>query len=89
MVQDGFLLTFLRVYNADGKTGWDAETEHTINEGTHHLQMKEGDVELGEGIESFFVKGLSQVTNTIFKLGTLNKFLLVLFVIVGELAYIH
>jgi hypothetical protein len=51
--------------------------------------MKEGDVELGEGIESFFVKGLSQVTNTIFKLGTLNKFLLVLFVIVGELAYIH
>ncbi len=52
MIQDGFLLTFLRVYDADGETGWDAETEHTINEGTHYLQMKEGDVELGEGILS-------------------------------------
>ena len=86
MIQDGFLLTFLRVYDADGETGWDAETEHTINEGTHYLQMKEGDVELGEGILSLYVKDLSQVSNTITKQGTLFDLLLVLFVIECELA---
>jgi hypothetical protein len=48
--------------------------------------MKEGDVELRKGIESLFVKGLSQVTNTFTKQGTLFNLLLVLFVIECELA---
>lgn len=37
------------MHYGQGKPGGDAETEDTVDEGSHNLQMDKGDIELGEG----------------------------------------
>lgn len=70
--------------DCQSETRGDTETKHSINEGTHNLEMHEGDKELREGEKSPFVQKLGLKAHAIIKLGALLLLLLVIFIVIGE-----
>ena len=81
---DVFLLALLRVYDGQSEAGRDPESEHTVDEGTHHLQVDEGDIELRKGKQTFLVEGHGQERYFLLELRAFFQTLLVVVEVVGE-----
>ena len=70
--------------DGQSEAGRDPKSEHTVDEGAHHLQVDEGDVELRKGKQTFLVEGHGKERYFLLELRAFFQTLLVVVEVVGE-----
>lgn len=86
-IEDSLVLGRVRSDDGDGECDGNAEAEHAVDEGSHHFQVNEGDIELRECVETLSRQLVVRQLESVLDLCELLQLLLELLRVEIKLSY--